>query len=78
MEPWVRGGISQAARDAALAPLPEFAGKQPLAVCSIGKTGRDERIRTSDPHTPSVMRYQAALRPDRHVPVSYRVKEARL
>ncbi len=26
--------------------------------------GRDERIRTSDPHTPSVMRYQAALRPD--------------
>ncbi len=27
--------------------------------------GRDERIRTSDPHTPSVMRYQAALRPDR-------------
>ena len=29
------------------------------------KTGRDERIRTSDPHTPSVMRYQAALRPDR-------------
>ena len=29
------------------------------------KSGRDERIRTSDPHTPSVMRYQAALRPDR-------------
>ncbi len=29
------------------------------------KIGRDERIRTSDPHTPSVMRYQAALRPDR-------------
>jgi hypothetical protein len=28
------------------------------------KIGRDERIRTSDPHTPSVMRYQAALRPD--------------
>ena len=27
-------------------------------------TGRDERIRTSDPHTPSVMRYQAALRPE--------------
>src|SRR3546814_7549925 len=26
--------------------------------------GRGERIRTSDPHTPSVMRYQAALRPD--------------
>ena len=29
------------------------------------KLGRDERIRTSDPHTPSVMRYQAALHPDR-------------
>ena len=29
------------------------------------KTGRDDRIRTCDPHTPSVMRYQAALRPDR-------------
>ena len=29
----------------------------------IISTGRDERIRTSDPHTPSVMRYQAALRP---------------
>ena len=28
------------------------------------KVGRGERIRTSDPHTPSVMRYQAALRPD--------------
>jgi hypothetical protein len=27
--------------------------------------GRDDRIRTYDPHTPSVMRYQAALRPDR-------------
>ncbi len=31
----------------------------------MNKIGRDERIRTSDPHTPSVMRYQAALRPDR-------------
>ena len=31
-----------------------------------GKIGRDDRIRTCDPHTPSVMRYQAALRPDRH------------
>ena len=27
--------------------------------------GRDERIRTSDPHTPSVVRYQAALHPDK-------------
>ena len=31
----------------------------------FGKIGRDDRIRTCDPHTPSVMRYQAALRPDR-------------
>ena len=30
--------------------------------------GRDDRIRTCDPHTPSVMRYQAALRPDRAAP----------
>ena len=30
--------------------------------------GRDDRIRTCDPHTPSVMRYQAALRPDRRFP----------
>ncbi len=28
------------------------------------KDGRGDWIRTSDPHTPSVMRYQAALRPD--------------
>jgi hypothetical protein len=28
-------------------------------------SGRGDRIRTCDPHTPSVMRYQAALRPDR-------------
>ncbi len=27
-------------------------------------TGRDDWIRTSDPHTPSVMRYQTALRPE--------------
>jgi hypothetical protein len=30
----------------------------------VGKAGRGDWIRTSDPHTPSVMRYQAALRPD--------------
>ena len=29
------------------------------------KFGRGERIRTSDPHNPIVVRYQAALRPDR-------------
>jgi hypothetical protein len=28
------------------------------------KNGRSDWIRTSDPHTPSVMRYQAALRSD--------------
>ena len=27
-------------------------------------TGREDRIRTCDPHTPSVMRYQAALLPE--------------
>ena len=27
--------------------------------------GRGEKIRTSDPHNPIVVRYQAALRPDR-------------
>ena len=27
--------------------------------------GRGERIRTSDPHNPIVVRYQTALRPDR-------------
>ena len=27
-------------------------------------TGRGDRIRTCDPQTPSLMRYQAALRPD--------------
>ncbi len=35
---------------------------------SLGIIGRDDRIRTCDPHTPSVMRYQAALRPDRQRP----------
>ena len=29
------------------------------------RNGRGERIRTSDPHNPIVVRYQAALRPDR-------------
>ena len=28
------------------------------------KIGRSERIRTSDPHVPNVVRYQAALRSD--------------
>ena len=35
----------------------------PPTDCQI--SGRGDRIRTCDPHTPSVMRYQAALRPDR-------------
>ena len=42
-------------------PLPRFV----RAAFSI-KNGRGERIRTSDPHNPIVVRYQAALRPDRH------------
>ena len=29
-----------------------------------GKTGRSERIRTSDPHVPNVVRYQTALHSD--------------
>ncbi len=33
------------------------------AECS-GKHGRSDRIRTCDPQTPSLMRYQAALRSD--------------
>ena len=32
-----------------------------------GKNGRSDRIRTCDPQTPSLMRYQAALRSDRFV-----------
>ena len=32
---------------------------------AIGKTGRSERIRTSDPLLPKQVRYQAALRSDR-------------
>ena len=35
---------------------------------SLKVNGRGDRIRTCDPHTPSVMRYQAALRPDRASP----------
>ena len=36
--------------------------------------GRGEKIRTSDPHNPIVVRYQAAPRPDR---VSFADNEAR-
>ncbi len=38
-------------------------GRRPAL--SFFEAGRGDRIRTCDPHTPSVMRYQAALRPDR-------------
>ena len=31
----------------------------------MAEIGRGEKIRTSDPHNPIVVRYQAALRPDR-------------
>ena len=42
------------------------------------KIGRGERIRTSDPHNPIVVRYQAALRPDRcaEVPETHRCRAA--
>ena len=36
-----------------------------MAAIFLEVSGRGDRIRTCDPHTPSVMRYQAALRPDR-------------
>ena len=38
--------------------------------------GRGERIRTSDPHNPIVVRYQAALRPD-EVTTSYKLLATR-
>ena len=44
-------------------PPPDILPRPTSALAA--EIGRDERIRTSDPHTPSVMRYQAALRPDR-------------
>ena len=34
------------------------------AAIFVSENGRGERIRTSDPHNPIVVRYQAALRPD--------------
>jgi hypothetical protein len=36
----------------------------PQRIVVPAMNGRGDWIRTSDPHTPSVMRYQAALRPD--------------
>ena len=42
--------------------------KRPLIKSESGLfsiNGRGEKIRTSDPHNPIVVRYQAALRPDR-------------
>ena len=53
--------IAQLANNRAGDRVPDLLKTAPKPV----KSGRDERIRTSDPHTPSVMRYQAALRPDR-------------
>ena len=51
-------------------PIPsQPAKKWPLTEGESGHivliVGRGEKIRTSDPHTPSVVRYQAAPRPDR-------------
>ncbi len=39
--------------------------------------GRGEKIRTSDPHNPIVVRYQAALRPDRAANVTLRTQVCR-
>ena len=36
-----------------------------LSICSPCFIGRDDRIWTCDHHTPSVVRYQTALRPER-------------
>ena len=49
----------------AIAPTKKAA--PPLAGESgfLSLIGRGEKIRTSDPHNPIVVRYQAALRPDR-------------
>src|SRR6476469_7651137 len=38
--------------------------ERPPDALSDPDDGRSDRIRTCDPHTPSVMRYQAALRSD--------------
>src|SRR3546814_18104579 len=45
--------------------------KTVLRTIPLRGVGRGDWIRTSDPHTPSVMRYQAALRPDRGFPSKY-------
>ena len=42
------------------------------------RDGRGDWIRTSDLHTPSVMRYQAALRPDELPPRDIRAATAHL
>ena len=44
---------------------PAELSKRNVPRTSLFEAGRGDRIRTCDPHTPSVMRYQAALRPDR-------------
>src|SRR3546814_9569279 len=45
--------------------------KTVLRTIPLRGVGRGDWIRTSDPPTPSVMRYQAALRPDRGFPSQY-------
>ena len=42
-----------------------FSVRRPCICQLCQKIGRGERIRTSDPHNPIVVRYQTALRPDR-------------
>ena len=51
-------------RDVAGEPLRLFEpSRNKTTSFALGKSGRDDWIRTSDPHTPSVVRYQTALRP---------------
>ena len=47
---------------ATMAPFPDF--RCNLVAVRPAKIGRDDRIRTCDPLTPSQVRYQAALHPD--------------
>ena len=56
---------SQTARVRGSHPADHRTETVPRTVSVKCDDGRGDWIRTSDPHTPSVMRYQAALRPDR-------------
>ncbi len=45
-------------------PFGESAGQRFALAAAASGNGRSDRIRTCDPQTPSLMRYQAALRSD--------------